>query len=160
MIFDSSDNLYIFRLSDNQPYYWFIKLTRTGPNAPYAFEWAKEFQNGAPSKPFTFRPGQILVNEKINAIVMGGYLRIWSPKDTHTFAVGLLKNGPSGSGSFSRSSKDRLDILNVASAETFTKSINVRLFFESITDQYFGCMQMYISDIDHEKIPTLFSFRL
>jgi hypothetical protein len=66
--------------------------------------WAKEFENPPPSKFFTLRPGQILINEKINAIVMGGYLEKWRPTTTHTFAVGLLKNGASGSGSFSYSS--------------------------------------------------------
>jgi hypothetical protein len=65
--------------------------------------WAKEFKNAVASKHFTLRPGQILVNEKINAIVMGGYLDKWNPVATHTFAVGLFKNGPSGSGSFSNS---------------------------------------------------------
>jgi hypothetical protein len=86
-------------------YYWFIKLTRTDVNAPYAFEWAKEFKNSVPSKDFFLRPGQILVNEKINAIVMGGTLeKLTAGTKTYTFAVGLLKNGPSGSASFSHSS--------------------------------------------------------
>ena len=67
------------------------------------------------------------MNEKIDAIVMGGYLHKWNPSTTHTFAVGLLKNGPSGSGSFSHSSQDRLDILHVDSVKTFTKDHNVRL---------------------------------
>jgi hypothetical protein len=66
--------------------------------------WAKKFENTVASKHFTLRPGQIIVNEKINAIVMGGHLHKWNPQTTHTFAVGLLKNEPKGSGSFSHSS--------------------------------------------------------
>ena len=104
MIFDSSDNLYIYRLKEGAYYYWFIKLARTGSNAPFKFVWAKEFEYAVASKHFSFRPGQILVNEKINAIVTGGYLHKWDPETTHTFALGLVKNEPSGSGSFSHSS--------------------------------------------------------
>jgi hypothetical protein len=62
--------------------------------------WAKEFKNAVASKHFTLRPGQILVNEKINAIVMGGYLDKWNPVATHTFAVGLLKTGLADQGVF------------------------------------------------------------
>jgi hypothetical protein len=41
--------------------------------------WAKKFENTVASKHFTLRPGQIIVNEKINAIVMGGHLHKWNP---------------------------------------------------------------------------------
>jgi hypothetical protein len=100
VIFDNKDNLYIYRLKKFASNYWFIKLARTDTSAPYAYVWAKEFLNSA----ISFCPGQFLVNEKINAVVMGGYLHKWNPTTTHKFAVGLLINGPTGSGSFSLSS--------------------------------------------------------
>ena len=84
-----------------------------------------------------------------------------NPSTTHAFAVGMIKNGPSGSGSFSHSSKDRLDILNLDSAKTFTKDLNVRLLFEPVTDLYFGCLQTYVSDNSPAaNYPTLFSFKI
>jgi hypothetical protein len=70
---DSAHSIYHFRMAIDYSSYRVVKLERLSSSAPYTLAWGKRIDNPGPGN-MMFIPSKIMINEKINSVMLGGYL--------------------------------------------------------------------------------------